>query len=282
MYFAANTSLMDFPNFADPSVWLSLVTLCFLEIILGVDNIIFISIVSNKLPEKQQPRARNLGLLLAMVFRIALLLFITSLIKLTYPVITLDFLPNEGTEPFGLSWKDIILIAGGIFLLTKSTLEIGHKLEQSAETTAKSKYSSFGMVIFQIILVDAVFSFDSILTAVGLVDNVVIMIIAVVVSMLVMIAFAGQISRFINRHPTLQMLALAFLILIGVMLIAEGFHQNISKGYIYTAIAFSLTVEMLNMRIRRQKPTTPVQLNPRFDEIRRDNEEVVTEAEPKL
>ncbi len=269
---------MDFPNFADPAVWVSLATLCFLEIILGVDNIIFISIVSNKLPEKQQPKARNLGLLLAMVFRVALLLFITTLIKLTYPVITLDFIPTDGPEPFGLSWKDIILIAGGLFLLTKSTLEIHHKLEQSIEKETKPKYSSFSGVILQIIMVDAVFSFDSILTAIGLVENVIIMIIAVVVSILVMISFAGQISRFINKHPTLQMLALAFLILIGVMLIAEGFHQHISKGYIYTAIAFSLIVEMLNMRLRK-KNTVPVKLNPRFDEIR-EKEEMMKASKP--
>ena len=241
---------MPFPDFADPSVWISLLTLSFLEIVLGVDNIIFISIVSNKLPESQQPKARSLGLLLAMVFRILLLLTITWIIKLTNPVFTIPFIEENGA-PIGISWKDIILLLGGIFLITKSTLEIHHKLEKSATPKNKVVYTAFSAVIFQIVLVDAVFSFDSILTAIGLVDNVIIMIIAVIISMLVMIAFAGAISAFINRNPTLQMLALAFLIVIGIMLIAQGFHQQISKSYIYTAMAFSLFVELLNMRLRR-------------------------------
>ena len=241
---------MPFPDFADPSVWISLLTLSFLEIVLGVDNIIFISIVSNKLPESQQPKARSLGLLLAMVFRILLLLTITWIIKLTNPVFTIPFIEENGA-PIGISWKDIILLLGGIFLIAKSTLEIHHKLEKSATPKNKVVYTAFSAVILQIILVDAVFSFDSILTAIGLVDNVIIMIIAVIISMLVMIAFAGAISAFINRNPTLQMLALAFLIVIGIMLIAQGFHQQISKSYIYTAMAFSLFVELLNMRLRK-------------------------------
>jgi len=249
---------MPFPDFADPSVWISLLTLSFLEIVLGVDNIIFISIVSNKLPESQQPKARSLGLLLAMVFRILLLLTITWIIKLTNPVFTIPFIEENGA-PIGISWKDIILLLGGIFLIAKSTLEIHHKLEKSATTKNKVVYTAFSAVILQIILVDAVFSFDSILTAIGLVDNVIIMIIAVIISMLVMIAFAGAISAFINRNPTLQMLALAFLIVIGIMLIAQGFHQQISKSYIYTAMAFSLFVELLNMRLRRN--VEKVQLN---------------------
>ncbi|HQX73884.1 MAG TPA: TerC family protein [Chitinophagaceae bacterium] len=249
---------MPFPDFADPSVWISLLTLSFLEIVLGVDNIIFISIVSNKLPESQQPKARSLGLLLAMVFRILLLLTITWIIKLTNPVFTIPFIEENGA-PIGISWKDIILLLGGIFLIAKSTLEIHHKLEKSATPKNKVVYTAFSAVIFQIVLVDAVFSFDSILTAIGLVDNVIIMIIAVIISMLVMIAFAGAISAFINRNPTLQMLALAFLIVIGIMLIAQGFHQQISKSYIYTAMAFSLFVELLNMRLRRN--VEKVQLN---------------------
>ncbi|HQV87342.1 MAG: TerC family protein [Chitinophagaceae bacterium] len=249
---------MPFPDFADPSVWISLLTLSFLEIVLGVDNIIFISIVSNKLPESQQPKARSLGLLLAMVFRILLLLTITWIIKLTNPVFTIPFIEENGA-PIGISWKDIILLLGGIFLIAKSTLEIHHKLEKSATPKNKVVYTAFSAVILQIVLVDAVFSFDSILTAIGLVDNVIIMIIAVIISMLVMIAFAGAISAFINRNPTLQMLALAFLIVIGIMLIAQGFHQQISKSYIYTAMAFSLFVELLNMRLRRN--VEKVQLN---------------------
>lgn len=251
---------MQFPDFSDPSVWLSLVTLSALEIILGIDNIIFISIVANKLPENQQKRARFLGLLLAMGFRILLLLTITWIIGLTKPVLTLGFIPTENGEPFALSWKDIILLAGGLFLIAKSTIEIHHKLERSIKTEEnKVVYATMRAVLLQIVLVDAVFSFDSILTAIGLVDSVVVMIIAVVISILVMMSFAGVISEFINKHPTLQMLALSFLIVIGIMLVAEGFHQEISKSYIYTAIAFSLVVEMLNMRMRKNKE--PVKLN---------------------
>lgn len=258
---------MEFPDFSNPSVWISLLTLSFLEIILGVDNIIFISIVANKLPEKQQARARYIGLLLAMGFRILLLLTISWIIRLTDPVLTLGFIPTENGEPFGISWKDIILILGGVFLIIKSTLEIHHKLEKATvKESSAPAYSTLRAVILQIVLVDAVFSFDSILTAIGLVDNVVVMIIAVVVSILVMMAFSGAISRFINRHPTLQMLALAFLIVIGVLLVAEGFHQKISKSYVYTAIAFSLAVELLNMRLRRS--SDPVKLRTDLDDNR--------------
>jgi len=251
---------MVFPDFSDPSVWISLATLSFLEIILGVDNIIFISIVSNKLPKSQQPRARNIGLLLAMVFRIVLLLTITAIIKLTVPVFSIGFIKEADGAPIGISWKDLILLAGGLFLLFKSTLEIHHKLEKAPDTPKDQQRApnSLGGVIFQIILVDAVFSFDSILTAIGLVDNVIVMIIAVVISMIVMMAFSSAISRFINNHPTLQMLALAFLIVIGIMLVAEGFHQKISKNYIYSAIAFSFVVELLNMKLR--KNSNPLKL----------------------
>jgi predicted tellurium resistance membrane protein TerC len=257
---------MIFPDFGDPSVWLSLLTLTFLEIILGVDNIIFISIVANKLPEAQQQKARYLGLLLAMGFRILLLLTITWIIRLTVPVITIGFIKTDDGTPFGLSWKDIILVVGGLFLIIKSTLEIHHKLENAikAESGKGAVYSSLSAVIVQIVLVDAVFSFDSILTAIGLVDNVIVMIIAVVISILIMMVFARTISRFINRHPTLQMLALSFLILIGVLLVAEGFHQKISKSYVYTSIAFSLAVELLNMRLR--KSSDPVRLRAELQE----------------
>jgi len=241
-------------NLTDPGVLTALVTLTVLEIILGVDNIIFISIVSNKLPADQQPRARLIGLLLAMVFRIILLLTISWIIKLTDPVFTMPFIKDEG-QPLGISWKDLILIAGGIFLVFKSTLEIHHKLEKNPPQVQQTKSASsvFGSVILQIVLVDAVFSFDSILTAIGLVDQVWVMIAAVVISMTIMILFSGAISRFINKHPTLQILALAFLIMIGVMLVAEGFHQHFNKSYIYTAIAFSLVVELINMRLRKNR-----------------------------
>jgi predicted tellurium resistance membrane protein TerC len=247
-------------NLTDPGVITALLTLTVLEIILGVDNIIFISIVSNKLPEQQQPKARLIGLLLAMAFRILLLLTISWIIQLTNPVFNVPFIIENGA-PLAVSWKDIILIAGGIFLVFKSTLEIHHKLEKARPQPANAKPAPrvFGAVILQIVLVDAVFSFDSILTAVGLVDEVWVMITAVVISMTIMILFSGAISRFINRHPTLQILALAFLIMIGVMLVAEGFHQHINKSYIYTAIAFSLLVELINMRLRKNNP--PVDLN---------------------
>jgi predicted tellurium resistance membrane protein TerC len=249
---------MFWPDFTDPSVWISLLTLSFLEIVLGVDNIIFISIVANKLPPAQQPKARTAGLLLAMLFRILLLLAITWIIKLTEPVFTIPY-TEENNAPIGISWKDIILIIGGIFLIAKSTLEIHNKLERATIHKNKIAYATMGAVLLQIVMVDAVFSFDSILTAVGLVDNIIVMIIAVIVSMAVMLLFAKVITIFVNRNPTIQMLALAFLIVIGILLVAQGFHQKISKSYVYTAMAFSLAVELLNMRLR--KNIEKVQLN---------------------
>ena len=244
------------PNFADPAVWISLLALCFLEIVLGIDNIIFISIVAGKLPPEQQKRARNLGLLLAMVFRIGLLLAINWIISLKEAVITIPVIGDLSKTPLELSWKDLILIAGGIFLIVKSTLELHGKLRTGEETSNGKKkiaYAAFGVVLVQIVLVDMVFSFDSILTAVGLVKNVLIMIIAVIVSIIIMMLFAGPVSRIINKHPTLQMLALSFLIVIGVVLIAAGFHQEISKSIIYSSLFFSLGVEMLNIRLRSKK-----------------------------
>lgn len=249
-------------NVTDPAALTALLTLTALEIILGVDNIIFISIVSNKLPAAQQPKARFIGLLLAMIFRIILLLTITWIIRLTNPVFSLPFITDEDTGgPLGISWKDLILIAGGIFLVFKSTLEIHHKLEKPKPEAQKIRVAptAFRAVILQIVMVDAVFSFDSILTAIGLVKELWVMITAVVISIIVMMLFAGSISRFINKHPTLQILALAFLIMIGVMLVAEGFHQHFNKSYIYTAIAFSLVVELINMRLR--KHSEPVDIN---------------------
>lgn len=244
---------MTFPDFSEPSVWISLLTLTFLEIVLGVDNIIFISIISDKLEPSQQKRARTIGLILAMFFRVGLLLTITWIMRLQNLLFTIPFVKSAGI-PIDISWKDLILMAGGVFLIFKSTLEIHSKLEKPIEdpTGIKPKHASIRSVILQIILIDAVFSFDSILTAIGLVDEVSIMIIAVIISILIMMAFAGAISNFINKHPTLQMLALSFLIAIGIMLVAEGFHQKIDKSYIYTMIAFSLVVELLNMRLRKR------------------------------
>lgn len=238
-------------NLTDPGIITAFLTLTVLEIILGVDNIIFISIVSNKLPPERQQKARTIGLLLAMVFRIMLLFGITWLIGLTNPLFSIPFIKDNGV-PIQFSWKDLILLAGGIFLIFKSTLEIHHKLESAKTPETKVAPAAFGAVIFQIVMVDAVFSFDSILTAIGLVDQVWVMIAAVVISISIMILFAGAISRFINKHPTLQILALAFLIMIGMILAAEAFHHHINKNYVYTAIAFSMVVELINMRLRKQ------------------------------
>lgn len=243
-----------FPDFTNPAVWISLMTLSFLEIVLGIDNIIFISIVAGKLPKKQQRKARNLGLLLAMFFRIGLLLSITWIIGLKDPVLIVPALAGIWEEAIALSYKDLILIAGGLFLIVKSTLEIHHKFSQNEKVEVKDsrKPTKFGGVIFQIILVDAVFSFDSILTAVGLVDNVIIMIFAVIASIVIMMLFAGPVTKIINAHPTLQMLALSFLVVIGVVLIAGGLHQQVSKSIIYSCLGFSLIVELLNIRLRKK------------------------------
>ncbi|MBT0810451.1 TerC family protein [Litoribacter ruber] len=238
--------------------WIALATLTFLEVVLGIDNIIFISIISNKLPESKQEKARVIGLVFAMIFRIGLLLGITYIIKFNDPLF--------GLMGFQFSGKDLILIGGGLFLLFKSTLEIHHKMEGKAEVIKTNVTSNVFRVILQIILLDAVFSFDSILTAVGLVDEVQIMIVAVVIAMGIMILFAGKISAFINRQPTLQILALSFLILIGFMLLIEGFHVEVPKGYIYFAVFFSLTVELVNMRMRRNSEGRKVSLNPRLKE----------------
>jgi len=246
---------MDFvlPDFTSPAIWISLLTLSFLEIVLGIDNIIFISIVAGKLPKEQQRRARNIGLLLAMLFRVGLLLCINWIISLTDPVITIPAMADIFKKPLPLSVKDLILLAGGIFLIAKSTLEIHHKLrpDPNQQTKKNSKAISFSTVIFQVVLVDAVFSFDSILTAVGLVDSVVVMIIAVIVSIGIMMLFAGPVTNIINKQPTLQMLALSFLVVIGVVLIADGFHQEISKSIIYSCLGFSLIVELLNISLRK-------------------------------
>ena len=251
---------------------ISLVTLALMEIILGIDNIVFISIVAGKLPPSQQGKARNLGLTLALVFRIALLLSINWIVGLTYTVFNLVAwtglgLSEETMHSFDLSWRDIILIAGGIFLMAKTITEMHHKLEGEDESGEKDlKANSFSSVIAQIVALDVVFSFDSILTAVGLVKEVIIMIVAVVISLGIMLAAARPISDFINSRPTMKMLALSFLLLIGFMLIAEGFEQHVEKGYIYFAMAFSFGVELLNGRLRRSQeaPVEPVQLRERF------------------
>lgn len=261
------------PDFASFDTWMSLLTLTFLEIVLGIDNIIFISIAANKLPRDQQKKAANIGLLLAMVLRILLLFGISVLVAMSEPWVHFDNSFITG----GLSGQSIILILGGLFLLYKSTSEIHHKLEGDAaekDDPKKKGMATMQNVIIQITVINIVFSFDSILTAVGMTNGVygalVIMIVAVIISVLIMMLFAVPVGRFVDQHPTIQMLGLAFLIMIGFMLIVEGAHLGhisilgsevgtVPKGYLYFAIAFSLLVEFLNMRMR--KKVNPVQLH---------------------
>lgn len=241
---------------SDPQVWLAFGTLTALEIVLGIDNIIFISILVGRLPREQQKRGRLIGLSLAMGTRILLLLSLTWLMKLTYPLFTI-----AGNE---ISGKDLILIVGGLFLLAKSTMEIHHGLEgveESVQTVAKA---SFVSVITQIAIIDIVFSLDSVITAVGMADDVEVMIAAVVVAVLIMMVLSGPISDFVDRHPTIKMLALSFLILIGTALVGEGLGFHIPKGYIYFAMAFSVAVEMLNIQMRKREK--PVQLRKKVEE----------------
>lgn len=260
--------------FLKADAWLALLTLCFLEIVLGIDNIIFISIVSNKLPEEQRRRARNTGLALAMVVRIMFLLGITWIIGFTEP---LFIVPQNWamTHELAVSGRDLILGFGGLFLIAKSTMEINHEMEGEDEEEDEKgipKKRSSGITlsgtIVQIILLDIIFSFDSILTAVGIVDRdkVIIMIIAVIVSIIVMMFFSGTISRFIQQHPSMEVLALGFLILIGFMLFLEALHYVIPKGYIYFAVAFSMLIELTNIRVRKKRKTKPVKLNKPFTE----------------
>jgi predicted tellurium resistance membrane protein TerC len=234
---------------------IALLTLSSIEIVLGVDNIVFISILCGKLPPEQQGRARQIGLLLAMGMRIALLLAISWVIGLTEPLFAV-----LGQE---FSGRDLILLGGGLFLVAKATFEIHDKLEGEAHTRAKPRAAGFGSILLQIMLLDVVFSLDSVITAVGLAREVAVMIAAVVIAVIVMMIFAGRISSFIEKHPTLKMLALSFLLLIGVMLIADGFGQHVSKGYVYFAMAFSVFVETLNIRLRHVT-TRPVQLHQRY------------------
>ncbi len=262
-----------FETFLLPSAWVALLTLAFLEIVLGIDNIVFLSIISSKLPQKEQPKARTIGLLLAMLFRILLLFCISWLMKLTKPIFSFDTAWFDGS----ISGQSIIIGVGGLFLLYKSVTEIHHKLEGESDAAHGKSKSGFIGVIVQIVALDIVFSFDSVLTAVGLVSfsefgyvgAMTIMVTAVVAAVMIMLLFSGPVSKFVNEHPTIQMLGLSFLILIGVMLLVESAHLSqisifgttvgeIPKGYIYFAIAFSLLVEFLNMKLR--KKSTPVKL----------------------
>jgi predicted tellurium resistance membrane protein TerC len=238
----------------DPQIWVSLLTLTLLEIVLGIDNIIFISILAGKLPKEQQPKARQLGLMLALVTRILLLCSITWLMKLTTDLFTMPVLKE------GISGKDLILLVGGLFLIGKSVMEIHEKLEgeEGHANPVKGK-TKFAGVIVQILLLDIVFSLDSVITAVGMANNIWVMVAAVIIALGVMLVFAGSISDFVNRHPTLKMLALSFLILIGVTLVGESLGQHIPKGYIYFSMAFAFGVEMLNLKLRT-KAEKPVEL----------------------
>jgi predicted tellurium resistance membrane protein TerC len=229
---------------------ISLLTLTFLEIVLGIDNIVFISITAGRLPLKDQKKARNLGILLALLVRIGLLFAVSWIIGLKNPFISFG--------EFDLSFRDVILIIGGLFLLGKSTSEIHAKLEGHDEEMREVKVLSLRGAILQIILLDVVFSLDSILTAVGLVDEILIIIIAIVISLAVMLIFAKKISDFINHHPAMKLLAISFLMMIGLVLVVEGLHVHVPKGYIYFAMAFSLGIELLNMKIR--KKAKPVEL----------------------
>lgn len=241
--------------FLHAEAWLALLTLTFFEVVLGIDNIIFISIVSNRLPVEIRAKTRNMGLLLAMVVRILLLLTITWVMKFKEALFTIPAtLIFQDEMP--ISGRDLILIFGGLFLIAKSTREINHEMEGEDDAMdaggAGGKANVAGIIV-QIILLDIIFSFDSILTAVGLTEHVIIMIIAVVLSIGIMIIFSGAISNFIHKHPSMEVLALGFLILIGFMLFLEGLHKEVPKGYIYFAIVFSMIIEMVNIRVRNRR-----------------------------
>jgi predicted tellurium resistance membrane protein TerC len=239
----------------DPQMWLAFVTLTALELVLGIDNVIFISILVDKLPAERQNAARRIGLFLAMFMRIGLLLVLSWIVGLTQPLFSVF------SEEF--SGRDLILIAGGLFLIWKSTHEIHQLLEGEEGHASRGVRSTFSAIIFQIVLIDIVFSLDSIITAVGMVSEVQVMIAAVVASVALMMVFAGAIGRFVSSHPTIKMLALSFLLVIGLVLIADGFEHHVPKGYIYFAMAFSVMVEILNLRMRK-RAARPVELRERY------------------
>jgi predicted tellurium resistance membrane protein TerC len=240
---------------SDPQVWIAFLTLTALELVLGIDNVIFISILVDKLPKKRRDLARRIGLFLAMFMRIGLLFLLSWTVGLTEPLFSL--FRQE------ISGRDLILIGGGLFLLWKSTKEIHQLLEGEKGEASTAIRATFSAVILQITIIDLVFSFDSIITAVGMVDQVAVMIAAVIVSVLLMMAFAGGIGRVVSAHPTIKMLALAFLLVIGVVLIADGFDHHVPKGYVYFAMAFSVAVEVLNIRMRK-RAVRPAELHERF------------------
>lgn len=249
---------MNFAWFSDPQAWVALLTLTVLEIVLGIDNIIFISILSGKLPKEQRLKAQRLGLGLALITRLMLLFSLSWVMSLKDPLLTIS--------QFKLSGRDLILLAGGIFLIWKAVHEIHQKLEGAEHEKKSGKVVSFSSVIWQILVLDIVFSLDSVITAVGMAKHLEVMIIAVVIAMIFMLAFAPKLSEFVDKHPTIKILALAFLILIGVNLVSEGFHQHIEKGYTYFAMAFATAVELINLRVRSK--AHPVELHnvPRLED----------------
>lgn len=231
---------------ADPQIWIAFLTLTALELVLGIDNIIFISILVDKLPVEKREFARRLGLFMAMFMRIGLLLVLAWIVGMTAPLFTIPVLDAE------ISGRDLVLILGGLFLLYKSVSEIHETLEGAEGSVSSAVKATFAAVIFQIMLIDLVFSLDSIITAVGMVDEIAVMIAAVICSVAMMMLFAGPIGRFVSAHPTIKMLALSFLVVVGVVLIAEGFGHHVPKGYVYSAMAFSVVVEMLNINMRKR------------------------------
>jgi predicted tellurium resistance membrane protein TerC len=257
--------MFDFSVFGTAEGWISLLSLTAMEIVLGIDNIIFISILAGKLPKSEQPKARSLGLTLALFMRLGLLFTISWMMRLTEPLFALF--------ERGISGRDLILLIGGLFLVGKATYEIHEKLEVDHEATssARGAGSSFFAILLQILLLDIVFSLDSVITAVGMAPSIVIMMIAMVVAVAVMLIFAGPIGNFVEKHPTMKILALSFLLLIGVVLIADGLGQHISKGYIYFAMAFALGVEMINMRVRKAR-AKPIKLHSAYEEDKSSHE----------
>lgn len=260
-----------------PEAWIAFFTLVSLELVLGVDNVIFISILASKLPAQDQQRARTTGIALAVITRILLLLSLSWIISLEE---ALFYIPWFDGQPLGISGRDLILIAGGLFLLWKSTREIHDKLEGTQGHASAKVGATFASVIIQIMLLDIVFSLDSVITAVGMVDELPIMITAVLVAALAMIFTAGSISKFVDEHPTIKILALSFLLLIGFTLVVEGLNQHIPKGYVYFAMGFSVMVEFLNLRVR-QKSAEPIHLRAAYVEEPVVSKPVVKKSQPK-
>jgi predicted tellurium resistance membrane protein TerC len=252
--------------FTDPEAWISLITLTLLEIVLGIDNVIFISILSDKLPKEQQARGRRVGLGMAMITRILLLLSINWVMTLTSPLFNIStwfgITGEDWVEKLAISGRDLILIIGGLFLIYKSTAEIHQKIEGEEEDGTNVKKHTFWGTIFQIMLLDIVFSLDSVITAVGMAQHVEIMIAAVVIAVGIMMWASNSVAGFVNKHPTVKMLALSFLLLIGVSLLAEAFEQHIPKGYIYFAMAFSVLVEMLNLKMKSKRAKATQAIKP--------------------